>query len=56
MIEPLPEEQCPMPAGLRGLYTATGPVRDALDPALLAHRDFIYREHIGLPVDCLDER
>ena len=56
MLEPLPEEQCPMPAGLRALYAATGPVRDALDPALLAHRDFVYREYLQLPVDCADDR
>ena len=56
MLEPLPEEQCPMPAGMRMLYTASGPVRDALDPALLAHRDFVYREYLQLPVDCSDDR
>jgi len=54
MLAPLPEDQCPMPPGLRFLYTADGPVRDALDPALLAHRDFVYREHLELPVDCGD--
>jgi glutathione S-transferase len=54
MLEPLPDELCPMPAGLRTLYTASGPVRDALDPALLAHRDHVYREYLELPVDCSD--
>lgn len=54
MLEPLPEELCPMPAGLRSVYTVTGPVREALDPALLAHRDFVYREYLELPVDCAD--
>lgn len=54
MFEPLPEDLCPMPAGLRTLYTVSGPVRDALDPALLAHRDFVYREFLELPVDCKD--
>lgn len=56
MLEPLPDDQCPMPAGMRMLYTASGPVRDALDPALLAHRDFVYREYLRLPVDCTDDR
>lgn len=54
MLEPLPENLCPMPAGLRGIYTVSGPVREALDPALLAHRDFVYREYLELPVDCTD--
>lgn len=54
MLEPLPADLCPMPAGLRTLYTASGPVRDALDPALLAHRDHVYREYLELPVDCTD--
>jgi hypothetical protein len=45
-----------MPAGLRTLYSASGPVREALAPALLAHRDFVYREHLQLPVDCTDDR
>lgn len=26
-------------------------VREALDPALLEHRDYIYRTHLTLPVD-----
>jgi len=55
LLQPLPDEQCPMDAGLRYVYTATGPVRDALDPALLAHRDFIYHEYLELPVDCADD-
>ena len=54
MLEPLPADLCPMPSGLRSVYTASGPVREALDPALLAHRDFVYREFLELPVDCVD--
>jgi glutathione S-transferase len=54
MFAPLPEDLCPMQAGMRQLYSAGGPVRDALDPALLAHRDFVYREYLELPVDCND--
>jgi len=54
LLEPLPDAQCPMDPGLRYVYTATGPVREALDPALLAHRDFVYREYLELPVDCGD--
>ena len=49
---PLPPDLCPMPEGLRDLYTVSeGPVADALSPALLEHRDFVYREHLRLPLD-----
>jgi hypothetical protein len=41
----------PDPGG--GSHTADGPMRDALDPALLAHRDFVYRAYLP-PVDCND--
>ncbi len=52
MVEPLPSELCPIPDGLRAGYTVTDPeVLAAADPILLEHRDFIYREFIGLPVD-----
>lgn len=51
MIEPLPHELCPMRADTRMAYQVRDPVvRDASDPALIAHRDFIYREHLELPV------
>ena len=40
-----------MRADTRMAYVARDPVvRDAADPALLAHRDFVYREHLELPV------
>jgi glutathione S-transferase len=56
MLEPLPEELCPMPQTIRFLYRLDDPsVRAALDPALLAHRDFVYREFLELPVDCRDD-
>jgi glutathione S-transferase len=51
MLEPLPEADCPLPAMLRAGYAAPKEVRDAAHPILLEHRDFIYREHIGLPLD-----
>lgn len=51
LIAPLPHEVCPMPEMLRGLYGDPGPeVADALDPALLEHRDFIYQNHMEYPV------
>ncbi len=52
LVEPLPEELCPMPAPMRGQYLVTHPlVREAAAPALMEHRDFVYREHLELPVD-----
>lgn len=51
MVVPLPEAQCPMPAALRPLYEITDPgLRAACSPALLAHRDRVYHEHLELPV------
>jgi glutathione S-transferase len=52
LLEPLPDEACPLPGPLRAMYATRDPViRAALDPALLAHRDFVYREHLALPMD-----
>jgi glutathione S-transferase len=52
LIDPLPPELCPMPDFLRGMYfVPDGPVREALPPALVAHRDRIYRDHLALPLD-----
>ena len=52
LIEPLGPADCPMPDFLRWTYTVTDPaLRGALDPALLEHRDRVYREHLVLPVD-----
>jgi glutathione S-transferase len=52
MIQPLPPELCDMPRWLRTTYTANDPrVVAALRPALLEHRDFIYREFLQLPLD-----
>jgi glutathione S-transferase len=51
LVAPLPAEVCAMPEMLRGLYANPGPVvAKALDPALLAHRDRIYREHMEFPL------
>ncbi len=52
MIQPLPPELCDMPRWLRTTYTANDPrVVAAVKPALLEHRDFIYREYLQLPLD-----
>jgi glutathione S-transferase len=52
MLKPLPEELCPMPDFLRKGYAHLSPaVKDALDPILIEHRDFIYQRHLRLPLE-----
>ena len=52
LVRPLPDALCPMPAQTRAVYELPHPVVNAaLDPALLAHRDFIYERHLVLPLD-----
>ena len=51
LVAPLPEEVCAMPAMVRDLYgRLPEQARAALDPALLEHRDAIYRDFMELPV------
>ncbi|HZO08725.1 MAG TPA: hypothetical protein VFC77_05065, partial [Myxococcota bacterium] len=52
MLEPLPEALCAMPSAMRESYVLRDPtVRAAASPLLLEHRDFVYRNHLVLPVD-----
>lgn len=56
IVSPLPAESCPMPDYLRTPYSEVGPVvAAALDPVLIEHRDFVFAQHIGLPMDFLFE-
>lgn len=52
MLAPLAPENCPMPEMIRQFY-CSGEValRQAVTPALLAHRDFIYASSLKLPMD-----
>ncbi len=51
LLKPLPDEHCPMTRGFRRMYTNTDPAIDAAaSTALFEHRDFIYREYLGLPL------
>jgi hypothetical protein len=51
-VSPLPPEKCAMPDFMRSNYThLTDELAAALDPVLLSHRDFIYDNHIALPLD-----
>lgn len=55
-LKPLAPELCPIPAGVRAawesvagiLFRETGYKPEA---CLMEHRDFVFREHIGLPLD-----
>ncbi|HEY2526322.1 MAG TPA: hypothetical protein VGI29_14760 [Candidatus Binataceae bacterium] len=52
LIDPLPDELCPLSPGFRRVYTNTDPdIKQATAPILLEHRDFIYRSFLQLPVD-----
>jgi len=51
LIDPLPDEHCRMDPQLRRSYTAEDPELRALAAPLLRHRDRIYRDHLGLPLD-----
>jgi len=51
IVAPLPPELMPMPEAMRPMFTATEPdIQTLLEGPLLEHRDFIYREHLELPV------
>lgn len=51
LIQPLPPELCPMATVFRAFYTEKNPVvTSAMPPALLEHRDVIYREYLELPI------
>jgi glutathione S-transferase len=52
LIEPLPEDVCPMPQAIRAGYASRHPALEAvMDPALLAHRDLVYERYLELPLD-----
>ena len=52
IISPLDETLCEMPAMLRSQYELDDPqVRGAAAPILLEHRDFVYGEHLTLPIE-----
>jgi glutathione S-transferase len=51
MLDPLPEELCPMSNTMRRSYSTLAPkTQAALDAALIAHRDLIYERHLELPI------
>ena len=51
MFRPLPNAQCAMEASTRAAFeTCDEATLAALDPALLEHREMMYREHLALPL------
>ncbi len=51
LFAPLPPELCPIPDVLRAAFeTMDVDTEKALDPILLEHRDFIYRNYLELPL------
>jgi glutathione S-transferase len=49
-LRPLPEEVNPMDPGIRKVYSSMGEFAKPPD-ILFEHRDFIYRNHLTLPLD-----
>jgi glutathione S-transferase len=51
VLAPLPHADCAMLPDFRRAYeTWTPEIAEAVAPSLIAHRDFIYRQHLVLPV------
>jgi glutathione S-transferase len=51
LFKPLPPELCPMATAFRSFYSeSNADVNRAVTPALLEHRDFIYRVYLELPI------
>lgn len=52
LIERLPPELCPLPPHLEDMFVTMPPaMRAAIDPILIEHRNQIWQQHIGLPLD-----
>jgi glutathione S-transferase len=51
VIAPMPDEQCPLPPGLRRAFETLDPaVRAAVPAPLLEHRALMFQRHLTLPV------
>jgi len=52
MVALLPPEKLPLPEAIRAIFATEDPaVAQALTPALLRHRDWIYERYLKLPVE-----
>ena len=51
-FSPLSHEHCPMQPAMRDVFESLSPdLKTALDPILIEHRDFIYQNHLELPLN-----
>ena len=50
MVAPMPPARCPMPGKLREIYESSASLGIVVDPILIEHRDFIFEEHLALPM------
>ncbi len=51
LLEPLPPALCPMASSYRPAYRNADPdIEQAMGSLLRTHRDFVYREHLRLPI------
>lgn len=56
LLEPLPVEDCFAAEQMLEMFSSKTPeVAEAFDPILIEHRDHVWREHIGLPVEYLPD-
>ena len=52
VIDPYPPDKNPMPDFFRSIWAPVRQaVESAVDPVLIAHRDFIFEQHLSLPLD-----
>jgi glutathione S-transferase len=52
IIDPYPPDKNPMPNFLRTMWVPVrSAVESAIDPLLIEHRDFIFEQHLSLPLD-----
>ena len=51
MLLPLPKAVNAMPAGMRDSYTLNSDLMIDVDSILIEHRDYIYKNHLTLPLD-----
>jgi len=50
ILKTLPPEDCPMPGGLRKSYDLCGEAMGDIDPLLIEQRDWIFANHLTLPM------
>jgi len=50
MVAPMSAAHCPMPGKLREIYESSASLGIVVDPTLIEHRDFIFEEHLALPM------